>query len=73
MNPFMLAVEKSHMEVMKVKEDLTLCHSLPVGSELTVIHRALGKDNHSAFFKVWSVFINSMKFHFPTLLIPFSM
>ena len=44
----MIAVEKGHMEVMKVvvkvvlKEDPDLV-SLPVGSELTVIHRALGK------------------------------
>ena len=51
MNPFIIAVENGHMEVMKVmvKEDPGLV-SLPVVSELTVIHRAPGKDNHSAFF-----------------------
>ena len=55
MNPFMLAVEKGHLEVVKImiKNDPGLM-SQPMGSESTVIHWALEKGNRdrSTFFKV---------------------
>ena len=54
MNPFMLAVEKDNVEVVKamMKEDPDLM-SLPVGSGTTVIHWALEEGHHrNAFFKV---------------------
>ena len=54
MNPFMIAVEKGHLEVMKamMRKDPDLV-SLPMGSGSTVIHWALEKGHHrNAFFKV---------------------
>ena len=54
MNPFMLAVEKDNVEVVKamMKEDPGLM-SLAVGSGTTVIHWALEEGHHrNAFFKV---------------------
>ena len=56
MNPFMLAVVKHRLEVVKamMKEDPGLM-SLSMGSGTTVIHWALEQSHHccSAFFKVW--------------------
>ena len=54
MNPFMIAVEKGHLEVVNamMEKDPGLV-SLPMGSGSTMIHWALEKDHHrSAFFKV---------------------
>ena len=54
MNPFMLAVEKDNVEVVKamMKEDPGLM-SLAVGSGTTVIHWAQEEGHHrNAFFKV---------------------
>ena len=54
MNPFMLAIEKGHMDVVKamMKKDPDLM-SMQMGSGSTVIHWALEKGHgHSAFFKV---------------------
>ena len=54
MNPFMIAVEKGHLEVVKamMKKDPDLM-LLSVGSGSTVIHWALEKGySRSAFFKV---------------------
>ena len=54
MNPFMIAVEKGHLEVVKVmiKNDPGLM-SMPLGSGSTVIHWALEKGHsRSAFFEV---------------------
>ena len=51
MNPFMSAVEKSHLEVVKtmIKKDPDFV-SLPMGCGSTAIHWALEKGyNHSAF------------------------
>ena len=60
MNPFMLAVVKHRLEVVKamMKEDPGLM-SLPMGSGTTVIHWALEQSHHccSAFFKVWFSFL----------------
>ena len=65
MNPFMIAVEKSHLEVDK---EGSWPLSLSVGSELTVIHWALEKGNCNAFFKVClSILLNCI------LLFPFPM
>ena len=56
MNPFMIAVVKHRLEVVKamMKEDPGLM-SLSMGSGTTVIHWALEQNQHccSAFFKVW--------------------
>ena len=54
MNPFMVAVEKGHLEVAKIliREDPGLM-SIPLGSGSTVIHWALEKGHsRSAFFEV---------------------
>ena len=55
MNPFMLAVVKCRLEVVKamMKKDSNFM-SLPMGSGKTVIHWALEEGHHccSAFFKV---------------------
>ena len=54
MNPFMIAVEKGHMEVVNamIKKDPNLI-SMPLGSGSTVIHWALEKGHsRSAFFEV---------------------
>ena len=54
MNPFMIAVEKGHLEVAKtmIRNDPALM-SMPLGSGSTVIHWALEKGHsRSAFFKV---------------------
>ena len=54
MNPFMLAVEKNHLEVVKamIKKDPGLV-SLSMGCGSTAIHWALEEGyNRSAFFKV---------------------
>ena len=54
MNPFMMAIEKGHLEVVKamMKKDPGLM-SMPLGSGSTVIHWALEKGHsRSAFFKV---------------------
>ena len=54
MNPFMIAVEKSHLEVAKIliRKDPGLM-SMPLGSGSTVIHWALEKGcSRSAFFEV---------------------
>ena len=70
MNPFMLAVEKSHSEVMKamLKKDPDVV-SLPMGCGSTAIHWALEEGyNRSAFFKVslsHPNFVNS--FHYTRL------
>ena len=58
MNPFMIAVEKGHLEVVKamMKKDPGLM-SLQVGSGTTVIHWALEEGQHrSTFFKVRTFF-----------------
>ena len=66
MNPFMIAVEKGHLEVveamMKKNPDLV---SLSTGFKSTVIHWALEKDtNRSAFFEVhYKHFILLFKLH----------
>ena len=62
MNPFMMAVEKGHLEVVKamIKKDPGLV-SLPVGSGSTVIHWALEKGHsRSAFFKVCSFIVQAV-------------
>ena len=78
MNPFMLAIEKGHMDVVKVmmKSDPDLL-SMPLGSGSTVIHWALEKGySSSAFFKVFLVLelyhvchfcllINTIPLHLP--------
>ena len=54
MNPFMLAVEKSHLKVVKamIKKDPDFV-SLPMGCGSTAIHWALEEGySRSAFFKV---------------------
>ena len=54
MNPFMLAVEKDNLEVVKalMKKDPGIVSS-EVGSGSTMIHWALKQGHHrSAFFKV---------------------
>ena len=54
MNPFMIAVEKGHMEVVNAmeKKDPDLA-SFSVGSGSTMIHWALEESHHcSDFFKV---------------------
>ena len=53
-NPFMIAVQKHHLEVVKamIKKDPGLV-SLPMGCGSTAIHWALEEGyNRSAFFKV---------------------
>ena len=61
----MIAVEKGHLEMvnamMEKNPDLV---SLSVGSDLTVIHWALEKDNRNAFFKVWSQCLSVIKLYF---------
>jgi len=62
MNPFMIAVEKGHLDVVKamMKKDPGLM-SLQVGSGTTVIHWALEEGQHrSAFFKVRILFFISL-------------
>ena len=62
MNPFMIAVEKGHLEVVKamMKKDPGLM-SLQVGSGTTVIHWALEEGQHrSTFFKVRTLFFISL-------------
>ena len=53
MNPFMIAVEKGHLDVVKamMKKDPEIV-LLPMGSGSTGIHWALEGDNRDAFFKV---------------------
>ena len=54
MTPFMIAVEKGHLEVAKImiNEDPGLM-SMPLGSGSTVVHWALEKGHsRSAFFEV---------------------
>ena len=62
MNPFMMAIERGHLEVVKamIKKDPGLV-SLPVGSGSTVIHWALEKGHsRSAFFKVCSLIVQAV-------------
>ena len=62
MNPFMMAIERGHLEVVKamIKKDPGLV-SLPVGSGSTVIHWALEKGHSlSAFFKVCSLIVQAV-------------
>ena len=57
MNPFMIAIDKGHMEVVKAMEqkDPGLV-SFSVGSGSTMIHWALEKSHHrSAYFKVYYI------------------
>ena len=64
MNPFMIAVEEGHLEVVNamMEKDPGLV-SLPMGSGSTMIHWALEKDHHrSVFFKVhFNIFIISLR------------
>ena len=66
MNPFMIAVEKGHLEVVKamMKKNPDLVSS-STGFKSTVIHWALEKDtNRSAFFQVnYKHFILLFKLH----------
>lgn len=77
MNPFMIAVAKNHLEVVKamIKKDPGLV-SLPMGSGSTVVHWALEEGHHrSAFFKVCflshSHFVNDLSYIF-TAYVPIS-
>ena len=56
MNPFMIAVEKGHLEVVNamMEKDSDLV-SMQTGSGLTVIHWVLEKGHRSALFKVQSL------------------
>ena len=58
MNPFMMAIEKGHLEVVKamIMKDPNLV-TMQMGSGLTVIHWVLEKSHRSAFFKVCSLFM----------------
>ena len=59
MNPFMLAIEKGHSDVVKMmmEKDLDLV-CLSVGSGSTVTHWALEKGHsRTAFFKVCSLLL----------------
>ena len=59
MNPFMLAIEKGHLEVVKamIMKDPSLVTMQLMGSGLTVIHWVLEKSHRSTFFKVCPLFM----------------
>ena len=67
MNPFMLAIEKCHSDVVRImmEKDPDLM-SMPMGSRSTVIHWALEKGCHrSSFFEVGFCVSLSMLFFIP--------